>query len=66
LCEELAHELSGLGVSFISLDVDHDPELTRLYSEQVPVLLNGREELVRAPFSELSLRQALRVAGLLP
>ena len=66
LCEELADDLSRLGVSFKSLDVDGDPELSRLYSDCVPVLLKGGVELARAPFTDQSLKHALAIAGLLP
>ena len=66
LCEELAGELLRLGIPFASLDVDADPALARLYSECVPVLLNDDEELARAPFTDRSLKQALRFAGVLP
>jgi hypothetical protein len=66
LCEELARDLSRLGVSFSTLDVDADPELTRLYDDCVPVLLQDGRELARAPLAEPQLRQTLRQAGALP
>lgn len=65
LCEEMAGELSHLGVPFETVDVDADAGLLRLYDECVPVLLSADEELARAPFTDASLKQALRRAGVL-
>ncbi len=43
LCEEVETELARLGVAAELLDVDADPELSRLYDFRVPVLLvDGR------------------------
>ena len=66
LCEDLARDLSRLGVAFSTVDVDQDPRLISLYNECVPVLLQDGRELARAPLTEHELRKALRQAGTLP
>jgi hypothetical protein len=65
LCDELAGELRGLGVPFTVVDVDSDAELLRRYSESVPVLLLGSDELARAPIAAGALPALLRRAGAL-
>jgi glutaredoxin len=52
LCDELAQELSRLGIAFDTVDVDQDRDLVRRYGEAVPVVLCGAEELGRAPFTQ--------------
>ena len=47
LCEEMAGALRRLGVEFEEIDVDSDPRLDELYGADVPVLLQGEEELCR-------------------
>ena len=66
LCEDMAADLSRLGILFDTTDIEQDEALERAYGEAIPVLLNGDEEIARAPQTERSLREALTRAGLLP
>jgi glutaredoxin len=59
LCEELEAFLRRLGLPYVTLDVDSDPELVRLYGEAVPVLFRDGAEIARAPIDERALRAAL-------
>jgi hypothetical protein len=59
LCEELAGNLSRLGVSFETVDIDADEDLLFRFDDAVPVLLLDGQELARAPFSERSLREVV-------
>lgn len=55
LCEKAEEALRSLGLPYIRKDVDQDPELFRLYTFRVPVLLLGEEVLLEGIFSEESL-----------
>ena len=63
LCEEAARELARLGIAFATIDVDLDKELTRLYGDSIPVLLDGDIEVARAPLTAASLEMALSRLG---
>jgi glutaredoxin len=59
LCEDAARDLSRLGYSFESVDIDADPALRARYNESIPVLLADGVEICRAPLSFAGLRSAL-------
>jgi hypothetical protein len=62
----MARDLQRLRVDFEEVDIEGDEALERAYGECIPVLLAGEDEIVRAPQTERSLRNALVRAGLLP
>ncbi|GAA6763796.1 MULTISPECIES: glutaredoxin family protein [Thermus] len=55
LCEKAERALWTLGVPYVRRDVDQDPELFRLYTFRVPVLLLGDEVLLEGAFGEKEL-----------
>lgn len=59
LCAEAELLLKQLGLDFATMDVDIDPEQSARWGDYIPVLLLDGEEILRAPISEGSLRQAL-------
>lgn len=65
LCEDMARDLSRLGLAFDTIDIESDAALEQEYGEAIPVLMAGELEVARAPQSEASLQQALEQAGLL-
>ena len=60
LCEEALATLRGLGVEPFLLDVDADPELSRLYDFRVPVLLVEGRVVAEGRLDAPALRRALR------
>ncbi len=66
LCQEMAEDLSRLGIDFQEIDVAQDEALESAYGDAIPVLLIGDREIARAPQTERSLRDALIRAGCLP
>jgi Glutaredoxin-like domain (DUF836) len=62
----MARDLQRLRVEFEEIDVEQDEALERAYGESIPVLLDGENEIARAPQTERSLRDALIRADLLP
>ncbi|GGM98311.1 NrdH-redoxin [Thermus composti] len=60
LCEKAERALWVLGVPYVRRDVDQDPELFRLYTFRVPVLLLGDRVLLEGAFGERELAGALR------
>ena len=60
LCEEALAALRGLGVEPSLLDVDADPELSRLYDFRVPVLLVEGRVVAEGRLDAPALRRALR------
>ena len=66
LCEDMARDLHRLRVAFEEVDIEQDAALERAYGESIPVLMQGDNEIARAPQTERTLRQALSRAGLLP
>jgi hypothetical protein len=61
----MARDLRRLRLDFDEVDIEQDAALEATYSEAIPVLLAGRQEVARAPQSQASLRDALRRRGLL-
>ncbi len=59
LCRDAEDALNALGVDFVTVDVDSDPEVARRFGDAIPVLLADGAEVIRAPFSPSSLRRAL-------
>ncbi len=57
LCEKAERALWTLGIPYVRRDVDQDPELFRLYTFRVPVLLLGDRVLLEGIFDERSLRE---------
>ncbi|GLV49117.1 NrdH-redoxin [Thermus sp. LT1-2-5] len=55
LCEKAERALWTLGVPYVRRDVDQDPELFRLYTFRVPVLLLGDRVLLEGAFGEREL-----------
>ncbi len=55
LCEKAERVLCALWVPYVRRDVDSDPELFRLYTFRVPVLLLGDEVLMEGLFDEKAL-----------
>jgi glutaredoxin len=64
LCEEMARDLSRLGVSFDTIDIEADAALEAEYGEVIPVLLAHEQEVARAPQTEATLKRALQRYGL--
>ena len=62
----MARDLHRLRVAFDEVDIELDAALERAYGESIPVLMQGVNEIARAPQTERTLRQALSRAGLLP
>lgn len=66
LCEKMKAELAPLlaayGARLAEVDVDADAELRARYSDDVPVLLLGREEVARHRLDAEALRRALAAA----
>jgi glutaredoxin len=60
LCEEALTTLRTMGVEPRLLDVDADPELSRLYDFRVPVLLADGQVLAEGRLDASVLRRALR------
>jgi len=65
LCEEMAHELARLGREralppIDTVDVDADPELTRRYGLNVPVLLLEGSVVCRHRLDRAELERLLR------
>ena len=63
LCEDLATELTSLGIEFDTVDIDTDDDLIRRYGFEIPVLFLGDTEIIRAPVAPSALRTALAGAG---
>lgn len=63
LCEDVARDLSRLGVRFDTIDIEMDETLERRYGEAIPVLLLDGHEIARAPIDATALERALRDAG---
>ncbi|WP_185747726.1 glutaredoxin family protein [Thermus amyloliquefaciens] len=63
LCEKAERALWTLGIPYVRREVDQDPELFRLYTLRVPVLLLGDRVLLEGLFDERSL---LELAQRLP
>ncbi len=64
LCDE-AHALldtlaGSLGFSLEAVDIDQDAELRDRYTEAVPVIALGAEEIARAPIRAAALEARLR------
>lgn len=57
LCEKAERALWTLGIPYVRRDVDQDPELFRLYTFRVPVLLLGNRVLLEGIFDERSLQE---------
>ncbi|KHG65462.1 thioredoxin [Thermus sp. 2.9] len=55
LCEKAERALWTLGVPYVRRDVDQDPELFRLYTFRVPVLLLEDQVLLEGAFGEREL-----------
>ncbi|MCP5916304.1 glutaredoxin family protein, partial [Klebsiella pneumoniae] len=55
LCEKAERALWTLGVPYVRRDVDQDPELFRLYTFRVPVLLLEDQVLLEGAFGEQEL-----------
>ncbi|RTH05592.1 MULTISPECIES: glutaredoxin family protein [Thermus] len=55
LCEKAERALWTLGIPYVRRDVDQDPELFRLYTFRVPVLLLGDRVLLEGGFAEREL-----------
>jgi len=60
LCEEALAALRAMGVEPRLLDVDADPELSRLYDFRVPVLLADGRVVAEGRLDPSTLRRALR------
>ena len=64
LCEAAAALLDRLGAEFgfqyETVNIERDPALESRYGEAVPVIADGKDEIVRAPIAPRSLRAALR------
>lgn len=63
LCERAERALWTLGIPYVRRDVDQDPELSRLYTLRVPVLLLGEEVLLEGAFGEKDLLALGGLAG---
>jgi ribosomal protein S18 acetylase RimI-like enzyme/glutaredoxin len=59
LCEEAERILSSRGVAFAAVDVDNEPELSRLYDFRVPVLLLDGRPLAEGKLDEATIDRAL-------
>ena len=53
----MAGALRRLGVDFEEIDVDSDPRLDELYGADVPVLVQGDEELCRHRLTPEAIRR---------
>ncbi|TFU16525.1 glutaredoxin family protein [Thermus tengchongensis] len=60
LCEKAERALWTLGIPYVRRDVDQDPELFRLYTFRVPVLLLGNRVLLEGVFDEKSLMELMQ------
>jgi glutaredoxin len=63
LCEDVAEDLTRLGIEFATIDVDQDEGLERRYGDAVPVIMVEGKEVARAPITPASLRSSLASAG---
>jgi glutaredoxin len=63
LCEDIARDLSRLGISFATIDIEMDEALEQRYGEAIPVLLLDGREIARAPLDMASLERALSDTG---
>jgi glutaredoxin len=66
LCEDMARDLESLQIPFDTIDIDQDESLVETYSEVIPVLFLGEQEVARAPQTPAMLRDSLMRVGLLP
>jgi glutaredoxin len=57
LCEKAERALQSLGIPYVREDVDRDPELRRLYTFRVPVLLWEGRVVLEGVFDERSLAE---------
>ncbi len=66
VCDEAARELGALatelGFAVEAIDIEADEALHRRYLFEIPVIAIGDAELLRAPFSRQTLREALTAA----
>ena len=65
LCDDAERDLRRLGLHPQMVDIEQDEELKQRYSEAIPVLLLGDDELARAPLLPERLHQLLQSRGLL-
>lgn len=65
LCEEMARDLTRLKLQFVTIDIESDASLEAAYGEAIPVLMDGEQEIARAPQTRASLERTLRRAGIL-
>ncbi|KIX84643.1 glutaredoxin family protein [Thermus filiformis] len=61
LCEKAERALWSLGIPYVREDVDRDPELRRLYTFRVPVLLWEGRVVLEGVFDERSLAELARL-----
>jgi glutaredoxin len=66
LCDAAERDLAALalelGFAVESVDIEGDDALHRRYLVEIPVIAIGERELLRAPFSRQTLREALAEA----
>ncbi len=66
LCDEAAWELGALatelGFAVEAIDIEADEALHRRYLFEIPVIAIGDADLLKAPFSPRTLREALTEA----
>lgn len=66
LCDAAERDLAALaaelGFAVESIDIEADEALHRRYLLEIPVIAIGERELLRAPFSRQTLREALMAA----
>ena len=65
LCEEMARSLDELGLPYEAVNIEDSEALTAAYRDVIPVLMQGEQEVARAPQSTRTLKRALRRSGVL-
>jgi hypothetical protein len=65
LCEDMARDLTRLGLAFDEVDIEQDAALEAAYGEAIPVVLWDGREVARAPQTDRTLRRVLARAGVI-